>query len=77
MKIEPISYGIRDDNQFGMSLDYVGGGMWALRCRHERVTRKGDLIYEPQPSSRTKQFFKRTQFTLDEGIEMFKKFLIK
>lgn len=45
---------------------------WAIRWRGQRLTKKGKWIYEPIPSSRTKMFYKRTQFSFDEGMEVYK-----
>lgn len=46
---------------------------WAIRFMGDRLTLKGEWIYEPMPSSRTKDFFKKTQFDFEKGMEMYKK----
>lgn len=79
MKIEPTSYGIRTTPEtYGklsyLSFDWTGKG-WAIQQPGERYTHRGDWIYTPQPSSRTNQFFKRTLWEFDEGMEVFKKII--
>lgn len=43
-------------------------GHWAIRRLGACLNRKGEWEHEPQPSSRTKAFFKRCRFTRDDAI---------
>lgn len=70
------SYGvINEDGYRYPTMDLVGDEKWAIRWMKQRLTKRGDWIYEPMPSSRTNQFFKRTQMTHDEAMEKYKKVL--
>ncbi len=63
MKIQPLSYGVRDSELQGrISMDYTGDGNWAIRFAHECLTKKGNWMYEQRPSSRTEAFLKKTRF---------------
>jgi hypothetical protein len=76
IQIGITSYGVlgKDGYQYP-TMDLVGEDKWAIRNMKTRLTRRGDWIYEPMPSSRTNQFFKRTQMTHDEAMEKYKKIL--
>ena len=41
---------------------------WAVRWLGQCLNRKGEWEYEPQPSSRTKGFFKRCRFTQADAL---------
>lgn len=75
--IEPTSYGVRTTTEtYGrlshLSFDWTGKG-WAIHNTGMRYTHRGDWIHCPMPSNRTNQFYKRTLWTFEEGMEMFKK----
>ena len=74
MKVQPISYGVRDSELQGrLTMDYTGKGKWAIRFAHQCLSKKGNWIYEPMPSSRTESFFKKTRFGFKEAMKVFKK----
>ncbi len=78
-KIEPTSYGVRTTSEtYGfisdISFDWTGMG-WAIQRLNMRYTHRGDWIHTPQPSSRTKQFFRRTLWDFEEGMKVFESIL--
>lgn len=65
------SYGFDDYDH--PTIDRVDTDKYAIRFMKMRFTKRGDWIYEPLPSSRTKQFFSRTQMTLQEAFDNYQK----
>lgn len=75
VSIKPTRYSfdVGYDNPLSRyDLCWTGKG-WAIIGIGERLTRTGKWIYQPQPSSRSDYFIKRTTFTLEEGLKMFGK----
>ena len=74
--IVAMSYGVLEDTGTDYpTLDRVADDKWAIRHWKQRLTKRGDWIYEPMPSSRTEQFKKRTQMDFDEAMEKYQKLI--
>lgn len=43
---------------------------WAVRYMGRCLTSKGEWVFEPQPSSRTRAFLNRTRFDRDRALEL-------
>ncbi len=69
--LKVTQYGFDDYNH--PTINRVDTDKYAIRFMKMRYTRSGYWIHEPQPSSRTKMFFSRTQMSLQEAFDQYPK----
>lgn len=60
-----------DSDMFAIRVQWRGDGdRWSVNLRSSVLTRGGEWVYEPIPSSRTKAFLKRTRFDLQTALKL-------
>lgn len=65
--VYPCAFRFEDDRDLRVEWR---GGAWAITNRGDCLNRDGKWEYEPQPSSRTPEFFERCRFGLDEALRL-------
>jgi hypothetical protein len=78
MHIEPTAFAVYPDRYEDLSemgrwywrvmVESRGGGVWCVKDSSFVATKTGRWVYEPQPSSRTDAFKRRTRFDLPTAI---------
>jgi hypothetical protein len=77
MKIEPIEYlvTVNEDERYLIQKKRYFEEHWTIKAQYGNCVLSSDLewVYDHSPSYQTEEFVKKTRFTVEEAIDVLKK----
>ena len=73
-RVTSFRFSTADQEEFSVehraTAENLDADRWAILLGRECYTRNGEWIWEPQPSSRTEEFYQATRYTLVEALRI-------